>query len=464
MAMMRRLGSLADLLLRHHLQQRDDEYRSGLTAQRQMELADLNNKARAAAAEDAQKQSMLLKGLENPTLMAQYARSGIDLGGIDPNAFKPSDEMILAQLGTKIAQSKREELPTDLGVENLLGADPWGQSLAKDPRAVKQGMVARDDRRNQLNEIAAFETDQSNARAFGQRYNEAMGTESAASANAPAQLARDVTKFNTMTPLEVSRSAQIAGADTRARLAAELDPKVIAAKLDFEKQKNLLELANAQNRAGAEIYAAKEAAVKGLLPVYQQYRVLAVELMTDPKINTNQESMSTIQNALSKLPWFGEFAGSAMEAYQVSKSEALGQVPGGMMGVDAATAQKMSQLNRLTDTLAQGMANAIIGNRGATSENDRRTAKAVLVNTLTSAKSATELISLTDKMFTILPRVAAANPAATPADVINLAAEEARGNSSVAAATQTPATPAPATPNPALDAARAKLNRARGVQ
>jgi hypothetical protein len=250
---------------------------------------------------------------------------------------------------------------------------------------------------------------------------------------------------------KVKTSAAVAGASEAARLREELRPDVLAKKLEFEKQKRIAELAHVGDKAQAEAVAQKSAAVKGLMPVYQEYRQLAVKVMNrsgglgGPAAS---ESTASALNALSKLPAVGEFVAAGAEA---AHAALVDRIP---IGNNAENAKDIALLNRLTDTLAQGMANAVLGNKGQTTENDRRTAKNILVNSFTSVKSGTELLAITDTMFGLLPTVAAANPNATPAEILTKAAEAAKQPQALPQVQQQQ----PAGPSPALE----KLRKLRG--
>jgi hypothetical protein len=223
-------------------------------------------------------------------------------------------------------------------------------------------------------------------------------------------------------------------------MAAEwLDPRVIKAKVDFENQKNLAELARAGDRVRATALAEKQQAVSGLLPIYQKYRELAVDVINSP-MGASSEATGAIVRGISKIPMIGEVGVAGLEAGHAALGSTLDTL--GLSSVDPRmkdVGQKIGQLNSITDALAQGMANAVIGNRGPTSENDRRTAKGVLVNSFTGVKSAEEMLKITDRMFMLLPTIAANTPEAPPAAVIQQAFTQAQqevksGNTATTAA------------------------------
>lgn len=413
MAVRRRIGDLASVLLKAHLAQVDQQRQYDLQRRNQQDLAAARDADRRATAEDTRNHSLLTAGLADPKQMESLANAGINIGDIDPNRFRPPIESLIANTGAQIEKAKtRQELPTQMGAEMMLGAQPWGTQAMKDPRAVKSVIDVADNRRGMMDQVDAYETDRLGANAFAQSRGQGMGTESANAENAPAQLERKKTEFNAMTPLETKRAGSIAGAQESARLSAEwMNPQVVAAMLDFEKQKRIGELAALGDKIQAEEVAKRNVAVKGLLPTYQQYRTLAVEL--SQKFD-NYESRAAVFSSMGKLPWIGGFLQSGAETAHA------------MVAPDQQTAQKVAELNRLTDTLAQGMANAVLGNRGQTTENDRATAKNILVNSFTSAKSAQDLLAITDRLMTIAPTIGAANPTASASEILTQAAAQAQ--------------------------------------
>lgn len=264
---------------------------------------------------------------------------------------------------------------------------------------------------------SARRVDEAERTSFAQARGTGLGQEEAEALSFPAALDRKLREFGALTPLHAQRAA----AESWARLPAELERL---------KQQHALELVQAGKRAEAELMSQKKASIDGLMPIYQKYRQLAVDVATG-WAGAGSSASGSIVNAVGKLPAIGEFLASGMEAGHA----VVTNVFSGEMG------QKVSELNRLTDTLAQGMANSVIGNRGATTENDRRTAKNILASSFTDAKTLGELLDITDKMFMILPTVSAemlaANPQASASEILLAAQERVRAQGS---ATR-PATP-----------------------
>lgn len=253
------------------------------------------------------------------------------------------------------------------------------------------------------------------------RTGELKGEETLAAV--PGQVeATNKTEAGTRSARAASAGA-IARAEADARNASEWSPAIVEKKLEFEKQKRIGELLQIGDKVQAEEVGKRNAAIKGLLPTYQQYRQLASDVVTS-WAGAKSETAGSAVNALSHVPVIGEFLASTLESGHGVSVDALEALP----GMNSDLGKKISELNKLTDTLAQGMANAVLGNKGQTTENDRRTAKNILVTSFTGVNTAKDLIAITDRMFTILPTVSAevlrANPNATPAEI--LTAMEAR--------------------------------------
>lgn len=500
MAFRRNLGGLADLLLRSHLARRQATYESDLQARRQAELSAQN-----------MRQRILEKALGDP----KFANSLPDemLGGIPKSTLLPSREENIqaAQSGIDKARDLTD-LPDPVSLRNNYLAQPGAEMVKPGPTTVDpttglnkpnesamEPLLASLQARRASMENAAPPVNRDYVdpnspegtklsvlvnpfKDIGTvRQTEATGAQEGIKEGHKLE-AENPFKINTTNLFnkgtqssEASKAGAIAGAQETARQKAEwLDPKVVAAKLDFETKKAMNAVVAAADRQTALELAKRNTAVKALLPTYQEYRKTAIQVLGNVD---NPEALAAIQGTLSKLPWgVGQFVGSAMETVHGVTATVL--PPNG----DPRIGQEIIKLNRLTDTLAQGMANAVLGNRGQTTENDRMTAKNILVNSLTGMRSAADLINLTDKMFTILPTVSAKilaqDPNAEPAVILQAAADQAKADQAPAGfvpapqgAPQTPQTPSVSTNSvppqlgggESLDArlARLRANRAR---
>jgi hypothetical protein len=464
MAVRRRIGNLAEMLLKARQQMQLQDRQGEMVRQRQIELAELNDQ-----------NQLFQRVLQDPELARRLARSGQEKF----KALAPTAEEDTAAIGEPIQKAKSlEELPTgeDLfaGTRAKSSGDISSQlmgliaqrnakeasitSVMRDKAtptkvdSMGSGGVAQTQYVNpyDLEKLGPLATERT-----GEQEGQRAGATELAKVTTPGLTAAKVGEANKLEAgtrgEKVKTSAAVAGASEAARLREELRPDVLAKKLEFEKQKRIAELAHVGDKAQAEAVAQKSAAVKGLMPVYQEYRQLAVKVMNrsgglgGPAAS---ESTASALNALSKLPAVGEFVAAGAEA---AHAALVDRIP---IGNNAENAKDIALLNRLTDTLAQGMANAVLGNKGQTTENDRRTAKNILVNSFTSVKSGTELLAITDTMFGLLPTVAAANPNATPAEILTKAAEAAKQPQALPQVQQQQ----PAGPSPALE----KLRKLRG--
>lgn len=431
MAIKRRLGSLADLLLRYHLQNRNQEDQSNRVGQRQIELANLNDR-----------NEILKSILTDPT--GQRAR----MAGPGWERFIPSADQVLADTGKEISDfSELTKAPTEADIEARYHSRPGALPHGEDRPAIEQ-LLAQTAARKASIESGLKATKVAEAvpgpvpsvGPTGTMQTEYL-TPFQAAAKGPLQTERtpeqegsrlgqiDISKLNLPghTEAEISHAnamekglrkekvltaGQIASAEASAREAAEwLDPKVVAAKLDFEKQKRIGELAMVGDRVQAEDVAKRNAAIKGLMPTYNEYRKLAVNVVNS-WAGAGTAGTAALKGAVGHIPVIGQFLESGLEAAHAASAGALDENMGKMI----------AELNRLKQTLAQGMANAVLGNRGQTTENDRRTAENILISSFTDAKSAKDLLDITDRMFTIMPTVAGQvlhqDPFATPAQIL----------------------------------------------
>lgn len=450
MANLRGLQEVAQILLRARLQEQADVANDERTRQRQLEVAKQNKDA-VAAENEMQRQTVRLRQYgENPSLAFTASVSGDS----EATPFIQKDRQILEPAFELISKAKNpEDLPS---MEALWASRKPG--IITNLQPFNELANAREAQNARIADTITAEVDQAGATSQAQQYGGAMGKEEADAANFGAQLGRKGQELEQGNKFTFERErglipirAQTAGAETAARLKAELNPAVIAQRIDYETKRAEAQFVTEGRKVEAQALAKKTAAVKSLLPVYQKYRELASEVAIKSWAGgTNTSAARSAQSAMSHLPVIGEFVSGAMDAGHAAAAGAIGQFSG-----EPEIGAKVAQLNQLTEVLAQGMANAVIGNKGATTENDRRTAKGVLVNSFTEAKTAEELLRITDTMFGLLPGIAAAMPDATPADIINLAAQQAKTAGAAQSQSQQPV-------DPALAEARRKLNERSG--
>lgn len=177
MAVRRKIGNLAGMLLQSRMQ-----------SQNQQNLAKLQDELRQKTADDTRKQAVLMRSLDSPEFGQRAFQAG-ELQGPREKYATPADQ-IMAGIGETLRTTKREELPDEVGVQSMIGAKPWGDQLAKDPRAVKEGIDMTARRSQALTDVDEYNTDLDLARAQGGAYSTAMGKEGADAVNAPAQLKR----------------------------------------------------------------------------------------------------------------------------------------------------------------------------------------------------------------------------------------------------------------------------------
>jgi hypothetical protein len=433
MAIRRRIGNLADTLLQSHLQRRNLSHQSELVKQRQIELAqqryeEQREKARLDR-EHGEYMANLGAALGDPT--------GKIASRVKMPHLVPSEQEILGMIGTDIQKANElKDIPSDL--EALL-ANTARKEMALDPRNIERLQTTANAERSAIE--SGIKTTK--------RAEAVPGPIKANTGPGGAEQTTYMTPFDAAEqgPFPTERTAQQEGSRQSVIVRAQNDAYAerasmeswarLPAQLKLEQEKRIAELATIGDKVQAEEVAKKNAAVNGLLPTYQEYRKLAVKV-ANSWAGARGTSSANIVGASSKLPVLGEFLASGAEAAH-----------GWFAGlIDTQTEKDIAELNRLTDTLAQGMANAVLGNKGQTTENDRRTAKNILASSFTDAKTLEDLLAITDRMFTKMPTVAgqilSQDPFATPAQILEAvkAAVEAERAGQAEQAPAAPAIPA----------------------
>lgn len=437
MAMRRRVGNLADTLLRSHLQKRNLSHQSELVKQRQLEVSQQRLAEQGHQAAMNREQELLTRVLGDPSggMAAAMQRAGIDINGYDLNAFMPTEDQIMGQAGSKIqAANELKDIPQDL--EMLLSGSVRPE-MAKDPRNIERLQMTANAERAGIS-AGSHQAKIDEAVPGPIKSNTGPGGAEQTVYKTPFEAA-EMPAFPTERTAGQEGARQ--GVIQQAQNAAYADRASreswarLPAQLKLEQEKRIAELATIGDKVQAEEVAKKNAAINGLLPTYQEYRNLAVRV-SNSWAGAGSSSSANIVGAMSKLPVIGEVLASGMEAAHGAIVD-LG---------DPVLAKDISELNRLTDTLAQGMANAVLGNKGQTTENDRRTAKNILASSYTDAKTLDDLLAITDRMFTKLPTIAgqvlSQDPFATPAQILEaLKAEVDAERAGQAGQTTTPALP-----------------------
>lgn len=428
---------ISTLLLNDRLMRQREVEEQEEIKQRQLEVANYNKDRVAQEGEENRKTTRQRQYGENPSLAFTASVSG----NKEAEPFIQRNREIMAPAFEKIAGAKNaEDLPS---LQALFASRKPG--IIDDLNVVTELGNAHSAQNARIADTISTEVDQAGATSQAQAFGSGMGKEEADAQNFPAVLGRkgQESEQDNKFRMQLERGlnpifANRAGSETLARLNAEYSPAVVKKKLDYETEKAAIELVKAGNHAKAVLLSNKKVAVEGLMPTYLKYRQLALDVVNSPA-GAQLESVAGGLNAISKVPIIGEMLGAGIEAGHSFLTGAATPIHG-----DPELSNKVSELNRLTDTLAQGMANAVLGNRGQTTENDRRTAKNILVNSFTSAKTAQSMLAITDQMFALLPSVAAANPDATPAQILQQAADAAQAQ----AAPETAAPRAPQNPRP----------------
>jgi hypothetical protein len=140
----RRLSNFVDAYLKHYLQLKQQEEQSRLIGERQTQLATLNNDS-----------EMLQKVLGDPTgrIAAALNRGGVpSVGRVPINALMQQRNEGLGNVSAAIQGAKtRPELPTQIGVERLVGMQPSLDS--RNPLDVEAGISELNQRDQRLKSL-----------------------------------------------------------------------------------------------------------------------------------------------------------------------------------------------------------------------------------------------------------------------------------------------------------------------
>jgi hypothetical protein len=197
MAFRRRVGNLAGDFLRYYLDRKNESYRSGLIGTRQRELADLNND-----------NEIFRQVLADRT--GQLAEQLSEAGDLRFSPLVPRAERVTAQVGADIAaKTKRQELPTDIDIESMVGSRPGGRTAAKDPRVIEGLANQRNARKEAFDRADEFEVDKAGATSFAQSYGQGIGSEQATAESFPAKLGRDKQEGQQKTELKLNEERQL---------------------------------------------------------------------------------------------------------------------------------------------------------------------------------------------------------------------------------------------------------------
>lgn len=387
MAVLRKVGNLASMLLQ----------------------ARLANQSRQQAQQAGFQNQAFEKVLSDPTGEMADRLTKAGMKGFE--GFVPKNEDIQGRMGEQIAQTSD---PTKLDDPMSLIAKFRSAPGAQYDPTMREPIEALIQQTNQRraairNNSAELKQSDASATALGT----GQGTEQAKAEAFPAEFARtgqtldqrnnaDLGKERSMTPILVDR----ANKEAWAKLPAEIE---------LEKQKRTSELALVGDKIQAEELAKKTAAIKGLMPTYLEYRRLALTV-AGSWAGAGGPSAGSALDAIGHIPAIGGAVESGIKSMHT----------GAASMVDPELGRQVGELNRLTMTLAQGMANAVLGNKGQTTENDRRTAENILASSFTDINTAQDLLKITDRMFMLLPSISASQPNATPGQIIQQAADQAK--------------------------------------
>ena len=131
MALRRRIGNLAQMLLQSHLRDEESKKNSERIGLRQRELAGYNDSLRSAQAEDTRIQDLLKQITGDPTgrIAHSLKRAGrSDIGGMPVDAFMPTPQQILGGMTGDIEKSKTlADLPTPEGAHTRFHTEGFSE-------------------------------------------------------------------------------------------------------------------------------------------------------------------------------------------------------------------------------------------------------------------------------------------------------------------------------------------------
>jgi hypothetical protein len=267
------LGGFGTDLIEFALRRMQQQEQSSLVAQRQQELAEQNNAFRAAQADDTRWQQSLQQILNDETgLVAQRLA---DAGDERARPFVPLGHQVTSRIGASLGKAKREDLPTDVGLEESLRSAPGGAAASTDPRNIQYLIDQRKAREAQLASFAATEATEAGAKSQAMGYGQQAGTNRAVEEFAPTAQRIAVEKEKALNPVMVSRasgeatarqSAETKGFGDRERLRFQIaaeDPAIAASaaaaiqdptvldKIDARSRKYVIDAMNSDKFSGA---------------------------------------------------------------------------------------------------------------------------------------------------------------------------------------------------------------------
>lgn len=116
-----RLGDLADIFLKQHLQQQNQDYENTLLSKRQSALSEQNNT-----------QEILRKALADPKFASQlsHANPNFQAGGLSIGSFAPSQGDAVNGVGATLAGiDNPEKVPTDADLNAMVRNAPGGDAM-----------------------------------------------------------------------------------------------------------------------------------------------------------------------------------------------------------------------------------------------------------------------------------------------------------------------------------------------
>lgn len=409
MAFRRRLGNLAGTLLEQRLRDKSAEKQSELVQQRQLELADLNHEFAMQQSQEAQKQTRLRQYGENPTLASTAAQSGDK----DAEPFIQRNREILAPAFESIAKAKNaEDMPS---LEALFGARKSG--IIDNLSPITELDNARTAQLSRIADTTSEEVDKAGATSFNSAYGQAMGNEAATATNAPAALAREVTKENTLNPIKFIQEQKLAN---------------MRAAVDLRKQKDFLthELITKRDFEAAKATNAMATEASKLVLQMTELTTLAADINASYS-EGGVDTYAGLRNAVGSLPYLGNAMSGGMATASASVQS--------MMSGDKTLPRKVNNL--------EGMrrAAAIAAIRAA---GDPRPSDADVSGVIGSLPGAFESLEATvaksnrfRDSVVMLPEIMAAHPGVAGKALLDLALAEAQKRSQARASASPSGTP-----------------------
>ena len=343
MPKLRGLGNFLDTYLQFYLQQKQAELQNRLLSERQ--IADDARQAQMAEATDLRR---------DPLMARRYQTAGRQL---PPGFVPPTDQELTAPISEDLSKaSKIADIRSPLDIVNQAGTRGVDTTpeLGTVPRAnpatlpgelpsmnlpvqsrpaIEQLLAQRKDKFGRITEANQYEDQRTAATARQVAYEGAMGKENAAVNTFRPELDRALTTIREKAGPEASAAAQKSGAETNARLRAELDPRITAMKLVQGRALMALDIEKATAAGLGKAVAGSQEDMATTLPRLTELQQLWTKAVPAIKASGPASMLGNVGAQLSQtaqptstLPTESRLYTEAVEAILPALARATGEV------------------------------------------------------------------------------------------------------------------------------------------